>query len=298
MRSASNPGNLGHPWVKQRFITDASEASTEGDESHVLWKEEHAYVPARIGDNPAIDEEEYRHSLSHLPPVVRERLMNGDWSVREEGLICEDWLCYYTIHGQRLRLCRRNGDPFAEIDERECRRFATVDPAGTSADRARESRGRPPSWSVLQIWETTPASLGPFLLLRHVWRRRVGFDGLCRGLREMYAIWKPERILIEEEKLGRAACDVLGSELPIECVSTGMRDKVTRAAPLLNKLERGEVFLQKNNNDWLPDLQTEWLGWTGLDEETSDQIDAAAYAVVHADSFSGKPVTIEPVFLR
>jgi hypothetical protein len=30
-------------------------------------------------------------------------------------------------------------------------------------------------------------------------------------------------------------------------------------------------------------LEAEWLSWTGLDDETSDQIDAAAYAARHAE---------------
>ena len=60
-----------------------------------------------------------------------------------------------------------------------------------------------------------------------------------------------------------------------------MPGKVERATPLLNKLERGEVFLPRYNNQWLADLEAEWLAWSGLDNETSDQIDAAAYAATH-----------------
>ena len=102
--------------------------------------------------------------------------------------------------------------------------------------------------------------------------------------------------LIEEERLGRAAYDVLHEEILIECISTGGRDKVTRAAPLINKLQRGEVFLPKYNNEWLADLTAEWLAWTGLDEQTSDQIDAAAYAAMEGASRGNGVVKIEPVF--
>ena len=49
--------------------------------------------------------------------------------------------------------------------------------------------------------------------------------------------------------------------------------------PLIAKLERGEVFLPKYNNSWRTELESEWLSWTGTNEETTDQIDAAAYAV-------------------
>lgn len=137
-----------------------------------------------------------------------------------------------------------------------------------------------------------------FMLLRDVRRLRVGFDGLCRALREVYAAWRPARILIEQEKLGQAACDVLHSEMPIECIATGGKDKVARAALLINKLERGEVFLPKFDNDWLPELESEWLSWTGLPDETADQIDAAAYAAIEASRTAGGVLQIQPVFVR
>jgi phage terminase large subunit-like protein len=64
---------------------------------------------------------------------------------------------------------------------------------------------------------------------------------------------------------------------------SGRPGKVERATDLLNKLEHGQVFLPKFNNSWLSELEAEWLSWTGLDDETSDQIDAAAYAARHAE---------------
>ena len=99
---------------------------------------------------------------------------------------------------------------------------------------------------MIQVWDVPHSmDLNKFLILRFVWRRRVGFDGLCEALRNVHRHWQPQRMLIEQAKLGQAACDVLGKEIPIECISTGGRDKVTRAAPLIHKLERGEVFLPK-----------------------------------------------------
>lgn len=297
MRAASNPGNLGHTWVKNRFIGDEVQTDIAACEpKNVYWKNGVAFVPARIVDNPAVDEAEYRESLSFLPPLIRQRLMNGDWSVRQEGLIREDWFRYFTVKGQQLALHDKTDRPLATIDQRSCRRFATIDPAGTSADRARERRGRPPSWSVIQIWEQPPGELEKFLLLRHTWRGRVGFDGLCKALRDTHAEFKPNKMYIENEKLGTAAVDVLRGELPLEPIATGGRDKVTRAAPLINKLERGEVFFPRYENDWLTDLEAEFLTWTGLGEETTDQIDAAAYAVLVADFDDGNTLQLEPVY--
>ena len=67
----------------------------------------------------------------------------------------------------------------------------------------------------------------------------------------------------------------------------GKPGKLERATTLLNKLEKGEIFLPRYNNSWLPELESEWLTWTGMDDETSDQVDAAAYAARHASGNSG-----------
>jgi predicted phage terminase large subunit-like protein len=73
MRAASNPGDVGHAWVKSRFVDPRSRAADVG------------YVPAKIADNPFLDYDAYVASLSHMSPVDRERLIKGDWDVMEEG---------------------------------------------------------------------------------------------------------------------------------------------------------------------------------------------------------------------
>lgn len=71
-RAASNPGGIGHEWVKQRFLI-------EGDDNGRV------FVPASISDNPSLDEYEYRRALSELDPVTRAQLLEGDWSVTGTG---------------------------------------------------------------------------------------------------------------------------------------------------------------------------------------------------------------------
>jgi hypothetical protein len=204
MRAASNPGNIGHGWVKRRFIPQ--DFSQTAELSGVLYHEDRAFVPARIADNPAVDQEAYLHSLRHLPRLLRLRLMDGDWSVREEGLISHAWLREYDECGDRLQLYRQDGSLLSEVPVADCRRIATIDPAGTSADRAQERRGRSPSYTVIQVWDIAPGdAAGPLLMLRHVFRDRVGFDGLCRAISQVHSDWRPACLLIEHEKLGQAA---------------------------------------------------------------------------------------------
>jgi predicted phage terminase large subunit-like protein len=187
----------------------------------------------------------------------------------------------------------------AVVPEHACHRFITIDPAGTSADRVRESRGRTPSWSVVQVWDQPPRELARFLVLRAQARERVTFDGLISLVQTMHAQWQPQRIWIENEKLGDAAVSVLEREgLPIAAIHTRGRDKLTRAGELILKMERGEIFLPRYDNEWLPAFEAELLGWTGHEDEPSDQIDAAAYAAIIAAQHNPAPIRIMPLVTR
>jgi phage terminase large subunit-like protein len=297
VRSASNPGNAGHAFVKGRFISPEAEKDLlEGNPKDLYFQEGRAFVPSKIKDNPAINEDEYSKNLSHLPPVTRLRLMNGDWSVSVAGLIKYEWLRYFTMKGDYIEPRDSGGNVIALIDQRDCRRFITIDPAGTSAEKAKESKGKPHSWTVAGVWDQPPSRFGRKLILRHVWRARVDFPGLLQGIRNIHKEWKPTRILIENEKYGEAAVSMLQGELPISTTATGGKDKVTRAAPLLNMMERGEVFLPKYDAGWKQPLEAEWLSWQGLDEETCDQVDMASYAAIEVTAGGSGTVAVDHAF--
>lgn len=296
VRSASNPGNQGHAFVKRRFVTPEAESDMKaGTPKNVYWSypsgqggEPVAFVPSKIRDNPAINEEEYEQNLAHLPPVTRERLKNGDWSISVAGLIRFEWLRYYQMNGQIIQLLAPGEEkPFAYFDERECRRFATIDTAGTSEDRAKESKGKTASWSVMGIWDKPPHKFGNKLILRHVWRARVDYTDLLNGIVATFNDWRPTQVLVENKHFGPALYSQLKGKMSIQTIEPGQKDKVTRAAPLLNMLERGDVYLPKFNSGWRQALEAEWLSWQGLDDETNDQVDMAAYAGIHVDGNNG-----------
>lgn len=72
MRAASNPGGIGHEWVKQRFIVEGRQ-------------NKRFFIPAKLDDNPHIDGEEYEASLSELDPLTRAQLLAGDWDIVAGG---------------------------------------------------------------------------------------------------------------------------------------------------------------------------------------------------------------------
>jgi predicted phage terminase large subunit-like protein len=81
MRSASNPGNVGHDWVKRRFVARAG--APAGDR---------LFIPARLDDNPYINRDDYVKSLLNLDPITRARILKGDWEARSmRGVLKREW---------------------------------------------------------------------------------------------------------------------------------------------------------------------------------------------------------------
>ena len=71
--STANPGGPGHLFFKERFIDPETK------------KDNVAFVPSTIRDNPYLEKGEYMKTLEGLGAVDRERLLNGDWEVQETG---------------------------------------------------------------------------------------------------------------------------------------------------------------------------------------------------------------------
>jgi len=71
MLSASNPGGLGHDWVKHRFIEYSGK--------------DRVFIPSKSSDNPYLDHQEYKIRLKKLDPVTRKQLLEGDWNVLPSG---------------------------------------------------------------------------------------------------------------------------------------------------------------------------------------------------------------------
>lgn len=71
MRSATNPGGIGHAWVRERFIAPHDDPDRR-------------FISAKLQDNPHLDAKEYVKTMSNLDAVDRARLLHGDWDVVSE----------------------------------------------------------------------------------------------------------------------------------------------------------------------------------------------------------------------
>jgi hypothetical protein len=84
-RSASNPGNTGHSWVRQRFI----DVCTEGNKLIRDRKgNSRIFIPATVYDNPHTDPA-YLAKLEALPEAERNAKLLGRWDAFEGSVFTE-----------------------------------------------------------------------------------------------------------------------------------------------------------------------------------------------------------------
>lgn len=76
VRGATNPGGLGHAWVKERFI-DVAPWNTRYTDPHTGLTRR--FIPAVLDDNPHLDRAQYERLLDALPEEERRALRYGDW---------------------------------------------------------------------------------------------------------------------------------------------------------------------------------------------------------------------------
>lgn len=87
MKSSTNPGGIGHSWVKRRFI--------DIGEPQKIYKTEEGkrlFIPATVFENKALmkNDPNYIKRLQNLPEKDRRQLLIGDWDTNE-GQYFSEW---------------------------------------------------------------------------------------------------------------------------------------------------------------------------------------------------------------
>ena len=291
--SASNPGNIGHNFVKQRFLPNSIDWTQA-----VIEKDGRKFIPCRAEDNTALDTVSYGLALDNLPTVIRERLKNGDWDIAE-GLI---------IPGQHIRHFETDAEGYIyplvdgergrwRIHENNCTRFATIDTAGTSKDKANEARGKQASWTVATVFDYHAER--DILFVRNIYRDRVGWNEMKMRIPWFLRENKVQSVNIENAHFGPVLADELEGQFSINRVGPtieGMAEgwqgaKLDRAiaAGLLVRLENSQLLFQ-SGAAWLPSLSSELTSWSGHPDEQADQIDTLSYGshrVKHGGGWGG-----------
>ncbi|MGA8368456.1 MAG: hypothetical protein ACLQMT_06435 [Candidatus Acidiferrales bacterium] len=80
MAGATNPGNIGHAWVKSLWIDRQPASGMEHPEEYD--SRDYDFIPARVSDNPIYaHDENYLKTLRALPSHLKRAFLDGDWDV-------------------------------------------------------------------------------------------------------------------------------------------------------------------------------------------------------------------------
>lgn len=264
MRSGTNPGSIGHEWVKRRFITEPVAGRR--------------FIPAKIGDNAHIDAAEYILSLAELDPITRAQMLAGDWNSYAGGRFQKEWFARTFLRGV---------DDSYIVDNRiiGCRDvsvFQTVDHASTVKRTSKDD----PDWTVISTWGITPPK---HLLWLNCERFRAEIPEVRDRLKKSYAAVHPMFVAIEGGGTQKALLQ-LCRELGLACKEylPGQRDKLQRAARLIVLAESGKVYTPLGAS-WVENAVGELLRFTG-DEKRDDHddiVDTASMAAELMDSLDG-----------
>lgn len=80
MAGATNPGNIGHAWVKALWVDKVAPAGYDRPEQYDTG--DYDFIPARIADNPIYaNDKNYLKTLDALPERLRKAFLEGTWDV-------------------------------------------------------------------------------------------------------------------------------------------------------------------------------------------------------------------------
>lgn len=248
MRSASNPGNIGHRWVKKRFLTDGPSLGRP-------------YIPAQLEDNPYLDHVTYEANLAELDQRTERQLRHGDWTDTVPGAL---WT-YALLDQTRVVL--------AEVPDL-VRVGVALDPAATSQETSDEmgivagGRGTDGHGYTLRdvsLRGTPTAAARQALLLYDALEADVMIGEANNGGEWIGTVIK--LVAAEMARTGERA----SAEVNYKMVHAS-RGKQTRAEPISTLFAHGRA----HHVGTFPELESQMTGWVpGM--KSPDRMDAAVW---------------------
>lgn len=242
VRSATNPDGPFADWVKRRFVTrEYIDASPDVRFTRVWEKRAlnrrgaevvRYFVPARLEDNPHIDQEQYIESLAEGDDVTFQMLRNGDWEVQSKGKKFE-------------RKWFEPPVPRGDVPWEKLRLVRSWDLAHTSP-----KPGEDPDWTVGTLYGYDPDTEIRYVLdVVRVQGNPGDVDVLIKRTARKDGVMVP--IAIEQEPAGgKRTIDYFVKLLKGYEVHgiRPMQDKETRANPVASLAKRG--FVKMVYGDW------------------------------------------------
>jgi len=103
MAGASNPGNIGHAWVKALWVDHAPPPGYERPELYDA--RDYDFIRAKLADNPIYaNDAAYHRTLAALPEHLRRAFLEGDWNVFAGQYFDVFEFGRHTVRAEELRL--------------------------------------------------------------------------------------------------------------------------------------------------------------------------------------------------
>lgn len=282
MRAGTNPGGLGHAWVKKRFISETA------------VKEGRVFVPAKMHDNKYLDIREYEASLNKLDSFTRRQLKDGDWSDFQGKYFFPSRWPRYADMGDAFSVQFFDG-PRRIYLRNECTIIIGLDWALNK--RKRRSPGENPEWATD---DKSTSDFNAFVVcaLTHdgnvfildCVNERIRPEDKAPTLASLCRRWRPHIVCGDDDMLSETLlldCRRQRDIPEIRCLPLSGRGKAERAMAAIIRGENGLIFLPEKQLPWLDDFTDSLTAFTGEDDEHDDIPDALGIIGRLADELKG-----------
>ncbi|MAW27028.1 MAG: hypothetical protein CL498_03445 [Actinobacteria bacterium] len=225
--------------------------------------------------NPIIDPAELEMAKQEIGSFLYAQEYEAQFIEASGGLFKADWFDHYKIEerigideekNENTEIIYKYKDKECRLED--CRRYATVDLATSTKQSA--------DFTVITSVAITPE--GKILIL-DIDRRRLEAPDLLPLLQRKVEQFDLAYVGIERAGYQLAFIQMAKREGLVVKSLKADRDKVSRAYPLIARMEAGDIFFPKNST-WFADVQTELLRFP--EAEHDDIVDSLAYAVIES----------------
>lgn len=263
VRAASNPGGVGHEWVKTRFLKARRD-----------WR---LFMPARAADNQYLDVVAYRAMLREMDPVSRRQLEHGDWEIAAAGNV-------FAVDQLSIITAEESATDWANPRVQRCRAW---DVAATEKETA--------DWCVGLRLAYDPRTKR--YAVEDVVRVRQEPGAVERTMEMTAKLDGPDCTQVLEQEPGSAGKLAVRhlrttcfNQSPVAVVKPS-KDKLMRARLAASRVANGDVEVRPEF--WAPSFVNELRAFP-QDGINDDQVDAFAYAVHKHAGLIGVAAPVAP----
>lgn len=272
VRSATNPGNIGHQWVKERFIQqgplavkwyqyddDGNQVEVPPDTPLSLSRQ---FIPAKLSDNPVLTLRDpmYATRLRMLSLIERAQLIEGNWDILAAGNVFrKEW--FQTISPAFVPPAlkwRRYWDLAAS----QKKRADNTSSAATAFDQdgnfyIRDMITFKKEWpDAYRIILNTAEQEANYV-------KDIGIEKAQHGIAATQSLIRDPRVI------------TLGAKHHVKFKGIDVKgDKLERAGPWLVRAEQGHTFLVEGS--WIPAFLEEGVVFDGSGRTHDDRIDGVS----------------------